>query len=78
MFPLHYGSKMVALEDLKSSGGDTGELDDNQEIDPPNRQGRIVRLLVVGVHTNINLVTLEPVAELTYRLPTSIFHLRRI
>ena len=62
---------MVYTEALKSSGGNTGELGDNHDMDPPNRRRRTVRLLVVDVYANLNIVPLEPVSDLPHILYVS-------
>ena len=69
---------MVALEALKSSGDDTGELGNNHEMDPQNSLRCTARLYVIDMNININIVSLEPVANLLHQTPTSIFHLRRL
>ena len=57
---------MVALESLKISDGDTGELGNNHDMYPPNRQRRTVPLLVIDMNFNKNRVALKPVAELPH------------
>ena len=57
---------MVALESLKSNGGDTGKLGDKNDMNPPNKIRRTFQKLVVDVYVNINLVPLEPVSDLTH------------
>ena len=49
---------MVDLEALKSSGDDTGELGNNHEMDPTNRQRQIFWLIVIDFHVNLNIITL--------------------
>ena len=71
-------SDMVALEALKSSGGDTLELVNNHDMDPQNRQSRTVRLLVVDVRVNLNPVPIEPFSDLPHQIPSSIYHLWRL
>ena len=64
--PIHCDSDMVALEDIENSGGNTGELGNNHEMNPPNRQRHIVQLLVIDVHVNIKLIPIELVADLPH------------
>ena len=57
---------MVALESLKSNDGNTGELGNNHDMDPPNMQNLTARILVIDVHVNQNSVPLKPVDDLPH------------
>ena len=57
---------MMALKTLARYGGRTRELGNDQYIDLPNMRRHTARPLLVDVHVNLNIVLLEPVADVAH------------